>query len=425
MSIRTAFIVLLLCGTAVAQNPFETFTISQQILAQGDTAGYGRYAHRAYTMAPFDLWFMHNLARAYAMNGQKTKCIELLDDLAVMGFDFGVENDEGFRNVWKHSLLKGITARAKKGSARTASTHAFVLTEKDLIPEGIAYDPRRSTFFLSSVYKRKVVSVLPDGTPQDLLPEGSGGLFSTLGLRVDAARNQMWVLSSLQASRTRVKDPANVGKGRVHQYDLTTMRPVNTYAPPDTLSHLFNDLVVASNGDVYLTDSDNGSIYKVDAANRTMSVWYDAKDMFYPNGITMSPDQRYLFVAHWQGISRIGLDDRVPVLLTTKQKTTLTGIDGLYFYDGALIAVQNSAGPQSRVMRFDLNPSYDAVTKATVLESAHPDHRIPTTGVIVGDDLYYIANSQLQSFDAEGNILPPEMLQAPVVLKLPLAPPQP
>lgn len=425
MSIRTPFLILLLCASAAAQNPFETFTISQQALAQGDTAGYGRYALRAYTMAPFDLWFAHNLARAYAMNGQKTKCIELLDDLAVLGFDFGVENDEGFRNVWKHSLLKGITARAKKGSVRTASTHAFVLPEKDLIPEGIAYDPRRNTFFLSSVYKRKVVSVLPDGTPQDLLPETADGLFSTLGLRVDAARNQLWVLSSLQASRTRVKDPANVGKGRVHQYDLATMKLVNTYAPSDSLSHLFNDLTIASNGDVYITDSDNGSIYKVDAANRTMSVWYDAKDMFYPNGITMSPDQRCLFVAHWQGISRIGLDDRVPVLLTAKQKTTMTGIDGLYFYDGALIAVQNSAGPQSRVMRFDLNPACDAVTKATVLESAHPDHRIPTTGVIVGDDLYYIANSQLQSFDAEGNILPPAMLHAPVVLKLPLAAPQP
>lgn len=418
---RYSIVVLLLCSSALrAQNPFEIYSLSQQKLAERDLSGFLKYAEQAHTIAPFDLWFLANLAKAYAMNGKKTKCIEILDDLSVMGFDFKIERDSGFANLWNHSLVKQISDRAKKNSSVHVSGVAFTIPEKDLIPEGIAHDPRRNVFYLSSIYKRKVVAILPDGSTFDFIPEAGDGVMSTLGMKVDAARNHLWVLSAMHTGKARTTSEEMIGKSFVHQYDLASKRLLTVYSPGDTAKHFFNDLTITVNGDVYLTDSEEGSIYRIDVKNQMLHRWYQGEMMFYPNGITISPDQRYIFVAHWVGISRISLIDTQEVLIVPKAKTTLTGIDGLYFHGNGLLAVQNGAGPQSRIMKFELNPVYDTVTKATIVESDHPSHNIPTTGVIVGSDFYYIANSQLQSFTPDGKIFPDEQLEPTTILKLPI-----
>lgn len=412
--------ILLLGSLAVAQNPFEIYSLSQQALAQGDTAAYLTHAKQARDMAPFDLWFSANLARAYAMNNQKIRCIEILDDLSVLGFDFDVLNDEGFKKVWTHSLLTEITKRAKKNIPKENSSLAMTIPEKNLIVKGMTYDPRRNTFYAGSIHQRKIVAILPDGSVRDAVPEAADGLLSPVAVKVDAARNHLWVLDAMRSSGARLHDPAMTGKSRLHQYDLGSMRVVNTYEAADTLEHFYNDMVILRNGDIFLTDSRNGTIYTLNRTGNRLDVWYDRGDMYYPNGITVSADQKYLFVSHWQGISRISLAGKQSQLITTKIKTTLTGIDGLYFYNDGLIAVQNSAGPQSRIMRYDLGKNYDTVTKATIMESGHHLHNIPTTGAIVGDEFYYVANSQMRNFDANGTIFPADRLQPTYILKIPL-----
>jgi hypothetical protein len=166
-----------------------------------------------------------------------------------------------------------------------------------------------------------------------------------------------------------------MGKAAVFQYDLETRKLLKKYTLKDTLKHLFNDLVIV-NGSVYLTDSENGSIYRIDIESGSFTPFYTWEWMFYPNGITVSQDQQYLFVAHWAGISRIALADTQMIMLQNKPNTTLTGIDGLYFYENKLIAVQNGAGPQSRIMLFELNKTMDAVAKSTLLESQNPLYNV-------------------------------------------------
>jgi hypothetical protein len=59
------------------------------------------------------------------------------------------------------------------------------------------------------------------------------------------------------------------------------------------------------------------------------------------------------------------------------------------------------------------------VTRLAVLEQEHPESDIPLTGVIVGDDLYYVARSQLRAFDGK-TIWPDEKLKESIIVKLPL-----
>jgi DNA-binding beta-propeller fold protein YncE len=240
-------------------------------------------------------------------------------------------------------------------------------------------------------------------------------------MKVDAARNCLWVMNAIDSPKPRIFKKEEVGKAAAFQYDLETKQLLYKYRVNDTLAHFFNDVVILANGEVYLTDSEAGTIYKIDQNKKLIEQWWKGEKFIYPNGITVSSDQKYLFVAHWLGISRIALADTQGTLLPSRVKTVLSGIDGLYFYNNSLIGVQNGIGPHARIMKYELSKKFDAVVSETVLESGNPRFNIPTTGVIVGDDFYFIANSQLGNFDAEGKIFPPEKLEPVYIQKLELA----
>jgi hypothetical protein len=57
-----------------------------------------------------------------------------------------------------------------------------------------------------------------------------------------------------------------------------------------------------------------------------------------------------------------------------------------------------------------------------VLEADHPLLRQPTTGVVVGNDFYYIANAQLQFFRAmyKNGVYDKSALADVAVVKVPL-----
>ena len=96
----------------------------------------------------------------------------------------------------------------------------------------------------------------------------------------------------------------------------------------------------------------------------------------------------------------------------------LIGIDGLYLHQGKLIAIQNGTNP-NRVISLSMNPAATEITGFTTLEANHPNFDEPSMGVFIGQDLYYVANTQwgLVNEKAELNT---EKLQNPVILRLKL-----
>ena len=53
-----------------------------------------------------------------------------------------------------------------------------------------------------------------------------------------------------------------------------------------------------------------------------------------------------------------------------------------------------------------------------MLERARPDYAEPTLGVVVGQDLFYLAASQWERFRDDGTIDAPDTLRPPLVLRL-------
>jgi hypothetical protein len=89
-------------------------------------------------------------------------------------------------------------------------------------------------------------------------------------------------------------------------------------------------------------------------------------------------------------------------------------IDGLYATCAGYVGIQNMADP-SRLIAFRLEDGSAVAVRE--LERGRADFRGPTTGAIVGDTLFYIANAQIGPFDPrkEGGSLAPVL-----VLKMPL-----
>jgi hypothetical protein len=118
-----------------------------------------------------------------------------------------------------------------------------------------------------------------------------------------------------------------------------------------------------------------------------------------------------------RGILRVDLRKRVVTLTEAADSILTLGIDGLYYHAGGLLGIQNGVTPH-RVTRFTLDKAGSRVIRSELLERAHPRYQEPTLGVLVADELYYVANSQWERFGQDGRVAQPDSLRPTVVLRL-------
>jgi hypothetical protein len=139
-----------------------------------------------------------------------------------------------------------------------------------------------------------------------------------------------------------------------------------------------------------------------------------------PQGLAFSSDEQHLFIADYStGLFDIDVNTRKVFHFSPVERATLLGIDGLYFYNGVLIGVQNGVTPQ-RIVRITLSGDVKRVERFDVLEANNPLFLEPTLGVVVKDDFFFIANSQWPLVDESGKLAPDDKLQDPLVLKIKL-----
>jgi hypothetical protein len=289
---------------------------------------------------------------------------------------------------------------------------AFTVKQKDLIPEGIAHDPADGRFYLGSIRWKKIVRVASDGTAADFTSSGQDGLGEVLGLRVDPSARQIWACSNVGEGRPG-------GRSSVHRFDLRTGALVRKYElAPSNDAHFFNDLVVLGSGDAFVTDTYGGAVYRIAKDGAAPELFLKSDALGGANGIAATADEGRLVVSGQRGLVFVDLASRA--VKRVESLGYLIIADGLYRHGRSLIAVQNVFFPVS-VVRYDLDEAFTAIREARVLASDHPAFSIPTTGVVVGDDFYFIANSHVDEISG-GQIAHPERLREVVVLRTPIRP---
>jgi sugar lactone lactonase YvrE len=391
---------------------------AREAYGEKDYAAFLRHSRTLVGLAPRSTRALYNLACAQSLTGDAPGAVATLARLAdwEVAFDVGADTDldairdtDGFRAV--------ATRMAALEDPVGESSVAFTLPERDLLAEGVAHDPKTGDFFVTSVHRRKIVRVDAGGRVGDFVAEGGDGLFSAVGVVIDPTRRALWVSS--EAGRFMVgfhEDDA--GASLLLEYDLDDATLRRRMEPPVAGGGV-SDLALGPDGSLYAADPAAGRVYRLPPGGARLEVLVDEGLIFSAQGMAASGDGRLLFVADYvQGVARVDLETRDVVFLETPENLLVSGIDGLVLAGDSLVAIQNGLRPH-RVVRLRLDPSRLRITDGTVLERAHPRFDEPTLGVLVGDDLYYVANSQYRHFRAGD---PPDLarLEEPLVLRLAL-----
>jgi sugar lactone lactonase YvrE len=188
--------------------------------------------------------------------------------------------------------------------------------------------------------------------------------------------------------------------------------------PQDADDQVLGDLVIEGDA-IYTTDSLTGALYRYRIETDKLETLQEPGTFGSPQGLVSDESGDYLYVADYiGGLYRVSVSDGSRERLLVPVQISDHGIDGLYRYGSELIAIQNGIRPH-RVVAFQLSDNGLAVEGVRPLVANHELFDEPTLGVVRGDELFFVANSHWNRFDANNAL--PEDLSGPVILKVSLA----
>ncbi|WP_271764837.1 hypothetical protein [Aquimarina algiphila] len=265
----------------------------------------------------------------------------------------------------------------------------YILKEKDLIPEGTAFNTETNMIYIGSIYRQKVIGITSKGKIRDMIGQESFGRLSPIGMEMNVSNKILWI----NMAAAPIVNQSNVKNWEtaIMAFDIVNQKIKKTYTieKGETRS-FFNDITVATSGDVYTTETMNGKIYKIDKNTDTLDIFIDLEKYTFPNGIVYYNPLNCLFVATNEGILKIELQNKMITLLNTTNIDT-KGIDGLAIYDNYFIGHQSS-----KVSKFYFNEDISEITKVEVLDSGE-EFDSSTTGEIGNGYYHFIVNSQIKS----------------------------
>jgi sugar lactone lactonase YvrE len=323
--------------------------------------------------APDQCALTYEIAKAYASAKQWPETLDWLRRVADLKAGLDPTRDSAFADLRNTKEFAAIANQVRNATPPLShSKPAFQVTEGDLLPESVAYDPARRQFYFGSMRKGTVTQCSAAGDCRQF----AGGLGVVVGLKTYG--QGLWVLNNAKESEL------------IH-YDLASGQLSRRY-PVSGAPHGFNDLTFAPSGDIYLTDTPAGAVWRL--ANGAAELSKIPGKFPFANGIAISSDGSLLYVASYpDGIFVVDLKTSAPAPIPHPAALCLATIDGLYFHRGSLIAIQN-AFMTPRVVRFDLTRDHRSIARFEVLERCNPLFDGVTTGVIAGNDFYYMANIQ-------------------------------
>jgi hypothetical protein len=427
---RNVMIALLALAATVALQPADSTwrdhnAASEAAAARGDWTTARRHMQKLDTLLNGHPAVVLALARAAVRLGERGEALALLGAYADMGLGRDVTGDSAFVTLRGEPGWNAIGERLRANRAPVGKIDtAFALADPEFIPEDLAYDAARRRFIVSSVRRRRLVAVDARGRSSAFAASDTGLDWSALAVAVDAARGRVWTTIEPLPHGDRAPAPADTGRAAVLRFDMAGRLARRYDVTPDGARHELGDATLAPNGDLYVADGRAGALYVVRADGDAIERLVAPGPFASPQQPALSPDGRTLYVADYtKGIALVEPRTGAVSWLAHARGVALSGIDGLIARraaDGStrLIAVQNGVTP-NRVIELTLDAPGRAVRSwRTLLQ--HPDVLTePTHGVIVGDDLYVIANSNWGKFGRNGE--PPAAgtaIAPPLVLRV-------
>jgi hypothetical protein len=269
---------------------------------------------------------------------------------------------------------------APKGAVITAERGGF-------IPEGVEYDQANGRFLTGSLAEGTIFEIERDGSVVPFIRDAE--LVSSVGIEADEPRDRLLVANS---DRAVFGGATATGHAKLGVYSLTTgerlaMVDLGATAGAAAGGRFFaNDVTVDGEGNVYLTDTFQGVVYRVtpDYEPSLLHRFTNLPEDAQLNGI-VHHEGGYLLVAAGQNLYKVPTANPAGATQVTVTDP-VGGQDGIVLTaDGRLVATSNSA-TEPRLVAFSSNDNWTTArrTGAAVLTGQ------ATTAAVVGSEVWAV-----------------------------------
>ena len=394
----------------------EVATKARAARIKGDVPTWLDYATRTLALVPDHPDILMSVARANAAAGNKAAAIAHLERAGRKGAGADPARFAEFKTLSGDPQFETAAATIRQNLVPVAKAVRFADTPQGL-SEGIAYDPVSRRLFSGTGEGGKegeLYSVGLDGKTATFAK--GGGLRQILGLKVDTRRRLLWLVTG-RYPEGGPTEPADSGTGGVRAYNIDTGKLVTSVEVDErpALQHGFNDIALAADGTVYVTDSNSNAVYRLATGAKTLELLLRDPRMTFPNGLALSNDERTLYVASSEGINAINLSTGTRSLLPVPADGSVNSIDGLLLRDGIFYGNQNTPY-LNRIVAAQLAPDGRSITRVWTVNSRTPAEYSHTTATIAGNDLYFIGGAPIADIYGGTNAAQP----APQIWKVPL-----
>ncbi len=381
-----------------AQTQREIYNNSIKAYEAKDYRTFLKLTKKLDSIRPFHPTFTYNLASAYALNNKTEESLAVLKKLVLMDNTAEFEKDTDFNSLQSTEGFKAILAlKATQKTVVANSEKVVTLSEKALHPEGLTYLAKAKIWLASSIHQRKIVTFdSKTGVCTDWLTNVD--LLSVFAMKADAKEEYLWVATSAMPEMENFS-AAMDGKAEILKVNIKNKQIVKRYTIEG--QHVFGDIYVTKKNTVYVSDSAKPILYKIENDEMKPFVSFE-NEGFNLQGITMNNEENKLFLADYlKGIAVVDIKTLSKSWLTFPEGTIGKGIDGLLFYKDKLVAVQNGVTP-IRLTQFDLNKTQNGIESFRIIDQNRPEFDEPALATVVGNKLYFFANSPWKAYDKNG-----------------------
>lgn len=366
------------------------------------------------SIRPHHPTFTYNLASAFTLNCRNAEALLVLRHLVLANNTVSFEDDpdfESLRNSEDFQKIKQL--KSKQGEEIQNSKLRIKLTEKDLHPESVIFLENHKLWLASSIRNKKIITF--DSATGKCNDWFTDSLYSVFAMKADNKQEYLWVACSAIPEMKGFSKEME-GKSEVLKIHIATRKIVNRFSVQG--NHVFGDLIVSNNNEVYISDSADPLIYKI--ADNKISLWKDLRnEAFNLQGITFNEDQTKIFIADYlKGIAVINIENNNYSWLAFPENATNKGIDGLVFCKNSLIAIHNGAIP-IRIAKYQLDKEGKSILDFTILDNNRSEFNEPALASLFKNKLYFFANSPWK-FYSKDFVLDEIKIQSPKLFELTL-----
>lgn len=172
---------------------------------------------------------------------------------------------------------------------------------------------------------------------------------TSLGVLADTRSNALWACVRILNAQSQASAPAGGAPPPAHsmlrEFDLRSGQLRANYPLPGAIN-LCNDITVARDGTVYISDTPNGRVFRLKRSDRRLELWSEDAELQGIDGITFLGNALYVNNVLTGKLYRVPIDAQgdagSPIEIALSRQ--LQGPDGMRSADGKIYVAENRAG---------------------------------------------------------------------------------